>query len=33
MTLGGFILFLGALVLMFDRHPILGFLCMLALIF
>lgn len=33
MTLGGIILFIGAVVLMFDRHPILGFLCLLAVIF
>lgn len=33
MTFGSIILFIGAVVLMFDRHPILGFLCLLALIF
>jgi len=33
MTLGGIILFIGAIVLLFDRHPILGVLCLLVLIF
>ena len=32
MTLGGLILLIGAIVLIFDRHPILGVLCLLALI-
>lgn len=33
MTLGEIILFIGAVVLIFDRHPILGTLCLLVVIF
>lgn len=33
MSLGSIILFIGAVVLMFDRHPILGALCLLVVIF
>jgi hypothetical protein len=33
MTLGTFILLIGAIVLLFDRHPILGALCLIALFF
>jgi hypothetical protein len=32
MTLGGFILFVGAVVLMLENHPILGLLCLIVLI-
>jgi len=32
MTLGGLILLVGAIVLILDDHPILGVLCLLALI-
>lgn len=32
MTFGSIILFIGAVVLMFDRHPFLGFFCLLAII-
>jgi hypothetical protein len=32
MTLGTVILFIGALVLTFDRHPIIGILCLIVLL-
>jgi hypothetical protein len=31
MTLAGFILFIGAVVLFFDGHPLLGIFCFFAL--
>lgn len=32
MTLGGFILFVGAIVLIVDRHPIIGAACLIVLL-
>lgn len=31
MTIGGFILFVGATVLIVDRHPIIGLACLIVL--